>query len=197
MKSKFFKQQSTPITSQEAFEILSCTQVLSDIEDILFHFRQLVDIKKSTLTSHALLDSKIPNNREFIKNLEGRFQKMKKAVEEGVLYPTLFGDVCKIKEDLGVILAYYQAQIREQQPVVNNYLRSAQSQKGELSSSISRAVDSKKSLLDKKDSNHLTKYVINFCAPDIMRQDIEKIAKIVQNPFLADHSDEPDFSYLK
>lgn len=198
MRTKFFRPTPKPIpkTSQEAFEILSTTEDLSNIKNILFHFKQLVNLEKSTLTSHSRASSKIPNNQQFIENLEINFQKLQDAVQNERPYPSLFGDVCKLKEDLQVILGYYQAQIKRNQPIAGDYLRSVQSKHSEFHTLASEIAAYENTLLDQKDSNILTKYTINFCANDTMHKDIGKIGEIVQKPFLFDHKNEPKFSYM-
>ncbi|MCE0724410.1 MULTISPECIES: hypothetical protein [Legionella] len=196
MQSKFFNSASIPKTSQEAFRILTKTDDLEDIQNILFHFKQLVDIKKSRLTSHGRQDSKIPNNQKFIENMETLFQKLQNAVADGKPYQSLFGDVCKLKEDLQVILGYYQSQIRHNQPIVKSYLKQANSKDSAVRTLATEIESHEKSLLDEEDSSILAKYTINFSATDIMRKDIEMISDIVLRPYLADHSNEPGFSYI-
>lgn len=190
MLAKFFKKKPKPIpqTSLEAFDILSLSSDLSEIGDILFHFKQLIDIKRSILTSHALSNSKIPDNQQFIDDLDALFNKLQEAVESTKPYHSLYGDVCKLKEGLGVILRYYQFQMRVDQPIASANLERTRSQLPEIATH---------SLLDDKDSSILTKYTINFSAWAIMAKDIETISTIVLNPFLADHSNEPKFSYLQ
>ncbi|CAM3045777.1 Uncharacterised protein [Legionella steigerwaltii] len=199
MKSKHFKPQPIPKTSEEAFDILSTTQDLDDISGILFRFKQLVNVERSVLTSHALQNSRVPNNQEFIDDLDARFNRLQKAVDDGKPYPTLYGDVCKVKDGISVILAYYQSQIKKEQPIASAYLReSLRRGTGELSTLISEISRNKHSTaLDEKDSNILAKYTINSCAKSIMKDDVATIASIVQKPFLADHRDDPKFSYLK
>ncbi|KTD74109.1 hypothetical protein Ltuc_1956 [Legionella tucsonensis] len=196
MESKFFNSTSIPKTSKEAFRTLTKTQDLKNIEDILFNFKQLVSIKKSKLTSHARQNSIIPNNQEFIENMETLLKKLQNAVANEKPYQSLFGDVCKLKEDLQVILGYYQSQIRQNQPIVKSYLKQAQGKHGELRAVVSGIQSHEKSLLNKEDSSILTKYTINFCADDNMHKDIEMIGNIVLRPCLADHSNEPGFSYI-
>ncbi|HHF7374994.1 hypothetical protein [Legionella bozemanae] len=195
MESKFFNNKSIPKPSQEAFHILINSSDLEEIESILFHFKQLVDINKSVLTSHARQDSKIADNQEFIENMEKRFQKLQDAVSSGKPYQSLFGDVCALKEDLQVILGYYQSQINQKQPIARSYLRQAQSKHSEVGILAAGIVSQEKSLLDADDSNLLAKYTINFSAADIMQKDIKMIGDIVMKPYLADHSNESGFSY--
>ncbi|KTD69092.1 hypothetical protein Lste_2250 [Legionella steelei] len=196
-KVRFYQPQPFPKTSQEAFDILSYNQDLSEIKDILFNFKQLVDIKKSVLTSHTLPDSKIPNNQAFIDNLETRINRLEAAVDKDEAYPSFYGDVCKVKEDLQVILGYYQSQIKQGQPIVKSYMRQAQSSASELTALASELASEQHPILDNKDSRMLTKYTINYCATDIMQEDVATIEYIVQKPYLLDHSDDPQFSYLK
>lgn len=195
MESKFFNNKSIPKSSQEAFHILTNSSDLEEIESILFHFKQLVDINKSVLTSHARQDSKIADNQEFIENMEKRFQKLQDAVSSGKPYQSLFGDVCALKEDLQVILGYYQSQINQKQPIARSYLRQAQSKHSEVGILAAGIASQEKSLLDADDSNLLAKYTINFSAADIMQKDIKMIGDIVMKPYLADHSNESGFSY--
>ncbi|MGM9454767.1 hypothetical protein ACTAZI_15695 [Legionella bozemanae] len=195
MESKFFNNKSIPKSSQEAFHILTNSSDLEEIESILFHFKQLVDINKSVLTSHARQDSKIADNQEFIENMEKRFQKLQDAVSSETPYQSLFGDVCALKEDLQVILGYYQSQINQKQPIARSYLRQAQSKHSEVGILAAGIASQEKSLLDADDSNLLAKYTINFSAADIMQKDIKMIGDIVMKPYLADHSNESGFSY--
>ncbi|WP_131779210.1 hypothetical protein [Legionella bozemanae] len=195
MESKFFNNKSIPKSSQEAFHILTNSSDLEAIESILFHFKQLVDINKSVLTSHARQDSKIADNQELIENMEKRFQKLQDAVSSEKPYQSLFGDVCALKEDLQVILGYYQSQINQKQPIARSYLRQAQSKHSEVGILAAGIASQEKSLLDADDSNLLAKYTLNFSAADIMQKDIKTISDIVMKPYLADHSNESGFSY--
>ncbi|PWY54171.1 hypothetical protein DGG96_18335 [Legionella qingyii] len=192
----FFKKQSIPKTSQEAFDILASFDDLSNIEKIVFHFKQLVNTEKSVLNSHALSNGRISDNKEFINGLDERLKRLKDAVNEGKPYQSFYGDVCRLKEDLQVILGYYQSQIKRNQPIVREYLRNTQYRDSDLAILASSIAAEDTSLLDEQDSKVLTKYSINFCAPSIMKEDIEKIGQIVQKSFLADHRHEPEFSYM-
>ncbi|KTD40593.1 hypothetical protein [Legionella parisiensis] len=196
MESKFFNDKSIPKPSKEAFHILTNSSDLKEIESILFHFKQLVNISKSVLTSHTRQNSKITDNREFIENMENRFQKLQDAVSTGKPYQSLFGDVCALKEDLQVILGYYDSQIRQKQPIAKSYLRQAQRKDSKIESLAAGIASQEKSLLDTDESNILAKYTLNFCAADIMQQDMEMICDIVMKPYLADHSNEAGFSYI-
>ncbi|KTD01844.1 hypothetical protein OQJ19_12725 [Fluoribacter gormanii] len=192
----FFKTQSIPKTSQEAYEILASFDDLSNIEKIVFHFKQLVNIEKSVLNSHTLSNGRIGDNKEFIDGLEARLKKLQDAVNDGKPYQSLYGDVCRLKEDLQVIMGYYQSQIKRDQPIVRDYLRKTQYRNSDLAILASSIAAEDTSLLDEQDTKVLTKYSINFCAPTIMKEDIEKIGDIVQKSFLADHRHEPEFSYM-
>ncbi|WP_392536626.1 hypothetical protein [Legionella sp. 227] len=196
MQMKLFKQQPFPKTSLEAFDILSSTDDLADIQSIFFNFMQLVNIRNSVLTSHALPNSKIANNQAFIMDLETRINRLQRAVAEDKPYPSLYGDVCKVKEGLGVILGYYQSEIKKGQPIVGRFLRDAQSRSSQITALASEVARNEHPNLDKIDSRMLTKYTINYCATDIMQDDVATIAEIVQKPYLADHSDDPKFSYV-
>ncbi|HHT0591972.1 TPA: lpg1124 family Dot/Icm T4SS effector [Legionella anisa] len=196
MQAKFFDSTSIPKTSQEAFHLLTKSHDLEEIQNVLFHFKQLVNIKKSKLISHARQDSKIPNNQEFIENLETLFQRLKSAVEDEKPYQSLFGDVCKLKEDLQVILGYYNSQLCQNQPIVKSYLRQARSKHSEVGTVASGILSQEKSLLNEEDSSILTKYTINFSAEDIMIKDLQMISDFVLKPHLADHSKEAGFSYI-
>ncbi|MCW8398055.1 hypothetical protein OQJ26_04520 [Legionella sp. PATHC038] len=196
MQMKLFKQQPIPKTSQEAFDILSCSYDLDDIQSIFFNFKQLVSIRKSVLTSHALPNSTVPDNQAFIIDLETRINRLQTAVAEEKPYPTLYGDVCKVKESLGVILGYYQSQIKKDQPIASSFVRDAQSPSSQITALASEVASDAHPTLNKIDSRMLTKYTINYCATDIMEDDVATIAEIVQKPFLADHSDDPKFSYI-
>ncbi|MCW8408067.1 hypothetical protein OQJ13_03675 [Legionella sp. PATHC035] len=196
MQMKLFKQQPFPKTSLEAFDILSSTDDLAEIKSIFFNFMQLVNIRNSVLTSHALPNSKVSNNQAFIMDLETRINRLQRAVAEDKPYPSLYGDVCKVKEGLGVILGYYQSEIKKGQPIVRRFLRDAQSSSSQITALASEVARNEHPNLDKIDSRMLTKYTINYCATDIMQDDVATIAEIVQKPYLADHSDDPKFSYV-
>ncbi|QMT60868.1 hypothetical protein [Legionella sp. PC997] len=194
--TSFFKKESIPKTSQEAFDILSCSTDLADMEQIVFHFKNLVDVEKSVLKSHALRDGRITNNQEFIADLEARLQKLQDAVNDEKPYKSLFGDVCKVKESLQVILGYYQDQQKARQRIVSNYLGSTKQKSNDVAILASSIATNNTTLLDEQDSKVLIKYSINFCAPTIMKEDIEKIGNIAQKSFLADHHQDPQFSYM-
>ncbi len=185
-----------PKTSQEAFDILDSSADLDDIKRIVFHFKQLVNTKRSILNSHALLNGRISDNKEFIYGLEERLNKLQQAVDNNAPYPSLYGDVCRLKGDLQVILGYYQAQIKRNQPIVRDYLKATQHPESNLAILASSIAAHDTTSLDKQASKAFIKYTINYCAPSIMKEDIEKIGEIVQKPFLADHHDEPGFSYI-
>lgn len=148
------------------------------------------------MTSHALPNSTVPDNQAFIIDLEARINRLQTAVAEGKPYPTLYGDVCKVKEGLGVILGYYQSQIKKDQPIASSFVRDAQSRSSQITALASEVAGDEHPFLNKIDSRMLTKYTINYCATDIMQDDVATIAEIVQKPYLADHSDDPKFSYI-
>lgn len=192
----FSKSKTIPLTSLEAFNILSASNDLENIAKILFHFNQLVDMNKSTLKSLHRSDSKITNNQKFLKEMDACYCRLNNAVKKNKPYPTLYGDLCLLKEHLQVILWYYQKQIEKHQPIAKSYLHEMVKNRkfSTLKSDISHG---DKPRLSKKDSHILTKYTINFCAKDIMRKDIITIGNFVLNPFLADHKDEINFTYCK
>ncbi|KTC90504.1 hypothetical protein [Fluoribacter dumoffii] len=199
MQTKFYKPQPIPKTSKEAFALLSDPHN-NDVENmgrIIFNFKQLVSKDESVLTSHALSNSRINDNQKFIDDLDSRFARLQKAIIEKRLYPTLFGDVCKIKEDLQVISAYYQSQLKKGQPIVQTYLRQAQHKSSPLTALASDVSHGKHPIHDKKDTDLLTKYIVNYCANHNMQGAIKQISEIVQKPYLFDHSDDPKFSYLQ
>lgn len=197
VKVRFYQPQPFPKTSQEAYSILRTTEDLSDMAGIVFRFKQLVNIQKSVLTSLTLANPTIRDNQKFIDELEARINKLQKALDEEKPYPSLYGDVCKIKADLGVILGYYQSQMKQGQPIVKSYMRQAQSSTSELTALACELAGEQHPILDKKDSSMLTKYTTNYCANSIMQEDVSTIDGIIQRPFLLDHSDDPQFSYLQ
>ncbi|HFF3083706.1 hypothetical protein [Legionella pneumophila] len=183
-----------PLTSQEAYQILCTTDYLKKISKIIFNFQQLFDVERSILRSHHKFNSRISNNKEFLQDLDARYNRLNQAVQNNGPYPCLYGDVCLLKEYLQVILGYYQEQLKEDQPVAENNLRRIRGSHkfSTLISDISKGDHPK---LSKKDSAVLISYTINFCAETNMWNDIKTISEIVIQPFLLDHKDEEDFSY--
>ncbi|CZJ95619.1 lpg1124 family Dot/Icm T4SS effector [Legionella pneumophila] len=193
MRMKMFSK-TIPLTSQEAFEILCTTDYLKKISKIIFNFQQLFNVERSTLLSHHKFNPKISNNREFLQDLEARYDHLNHAVQNNEPYPFLYGDVCLLKEYLQVILGYYQEQLKEEQPVAKKNLRRIKGSHkfSTLMSDISKGEHPK---LGKKDSEILIKYTINFCAESTMWNDVKTISDLVIKPFLFDHRDEEGFSY--
>ncbi|HFR5479696.1 TPA: hypothetical protein ACHWYB_002884, partial [Legionella pneumophila] len=161
---------------------------------IIFNFQQLFNVERSTLLSHHKFNPKISNNREFLQDLEARYDRLNHAVQNNEPYPFLYGDVCLLKEYLQVILGYYQEQLKEEQPVAKKNLRRIKGSHkfSTLMSDISKGEHPK---LGKKDSEILIKYTINFCAESTMWNDVKTISDLVIKPFLFDHRDEEGFSY--
>ncbi|STY29864.1 Uncharacterised protein [Legionella wadsworthii] len=193
MLSKFFSTD-LPVSSREAFEALKNSQDLNKIQEILSHFNELVHLKNSTLTSLARSNPKISNNQIFIMEMETRFHKLRDALQNEKPYKHLFGDLCQLKEDLQVILRYYQKQIDEGQPIAADHMRRANGKYGELRGITSKF--SSQHVLSEPESDALIKYTLNFCASDVMKNDIAVISEIIQKPHLADHSRDSGFSYF-
>ncbi|HAU0263880.1 TPA: lpg1124 family Dot/Icm T4SS effector [Legionella pneumophila] len=186
--------KTIPLTSQEAFEILCTTDYLKKISKIIFNFQQLFNVERSTLLSHHKFNPKISNNREFLQDLEARYDRLNQAIENNEPYPFLYGDVCLLKEYLQVILGYYQDQLKAHQPVANSYLKRI-TKSHKFSTLMSDISEEEHPELGKKDSEILIKYTINFCAKKIMMEDLKTISDLVIKPFLFDHKDEKGFSY--
>ncbi|HAT2010559.1 TPA: hypothetical protein I8Z88_002811 [Legionella pneumophila] len=189
MRMKMFSK-TIPLTSQEAFEILCTTDHLKKISKIIFNFQQLFNVESSTLLSHHKFNPKVSNNREFLQDLEARYNRLNHAVQNNEPYPFLYGDVCLLKEYLQVILGYYQDQLKTHQPVANSYLKGITK-----SRKFSTLMSDDHHELSKKDSEILIKYTINFCAESTMWNDVKTISDLVIKPFLFDHRDEEGFSY--
>ncbi|HAT8178949.1 TPA: hypothetical protein JA361_05610 [Legionella pneumophila] len=193
MRMKMFSK-TIPLTSQEAFEILCSTDYLKKISEIIFNFKQLFNVKSSTLLSHHKFNPRVSNNQEFLQELDTYYNRLNHAVQNNDPYPFLYGDVCLLKEYLQVILGYYQDQLKKHQPVANSYLKGITKSR-KFSALMSDISEGDHPELSKKDSAVLIKYTINFCAKRIMTEDLKTISDIVIKPFLLDHKDEQDFSY--
>ncbi|MCW8443018.1 hypothetical protein OQJ05_03000 [Fluoribacter gormanii] len=193
MRAKFFNKKTIPQTSQNAFALLN-SDTLSSIEKILSNFIHLIDIEKSVLTHPH---SAISDNQEFLKDLKARFNKMRKALDHGKPYRSLFRDVCKLKEGLEVIFGYYQTQIELCQPIAKDYLRKIRSEDSDVATLLHKiAYTEKKYAFHQNESKIIKKHIINVTAQDVMEQDMTSIREIVQQSLSVDHLDDSEFSCI-
>jgi hypothetical protein len=176
-----------PLTSVEAYKSLQGHYSLKQMERFVRNFKCLFDTQSSVLRDLQKEDSSV-DNQEFLDELTKTSDRLIAALKTHEPYSTLFGDLMKFKNQLQVILGYYQTQIETDQPVASDFVKNF---KGVLPSAR------KVGLLSDSDSMELFFYTINFCANDVMRKDIRSISSFILEPFLEDHSKEVGFSYVR
>ncbi|KTD74666.1 hypothetical protein [Legionella waltersii] len=176
-----------PLTSLEAYQILQDQQSCEVIERVVRNFQNLVNTQTSVLVDLQKGEAAM-NNQEFLDQLIKTSGRLISALKCHTPYSTLFGDLVKFKSQLQVILRYYQTQIATGQPIAKQFVMNAE----EILPSIHT-----EGLLSDSESMELLMYSINYCADDIMKNDLKNIYDFILDPFLLDHSKEEGFSYFR
>lgn len=184
------QQDTIPLTSLEAFEILKQDNAVIELTSLVFHFQQLIDLKNSVLVDLSRSSDLKHENSQFIKNLTDLSHRLFNAINNNTPYPTLFGDLLNLKTQLQIVSLYYQEELRLGQPI-------AQAFTDNIKRNYAHCFDQEHSdILSSEDEDLLVKYTINYCADSIMKLDIPRISQFILKAHLEDHSATKEFSYL-
>ncbi|KTD42448.1 hypothetical protein [Legionella quateirensis] len=181
-----------PLSSIEAHNILKELNAERDIPQYIYNFIQLVDLNNSQLIDLSQGSNQPLNNQQFIDTMITTANRLLFALMNDSPYPTLYGDLMKLKTHFQVILLYYQEECQQGQPIANAYIQRFTNR----INSNPDEIGGDQGLLNIEESKRLTKYTIHYCAENIMRKDIPLLSSFIVQPFLKNHNSEKNFSYL-
>ena len=187
------QQIRIPLSSIEAHNILKQINAERDIPQYIYNFIQLFDLNNSQLIDLAQSSNQPLNNKQFLDSLIGTVNRLLFAVMGDSPYPTLYGDLIKLKSHFQVILLYYQEECQQGQPIARAYIERFT----DRINSKSDEINGDKGLLNIEESNGLIKYTMNYSAEYIMKKDMPLLSAFILQPFLEDHHPEKNFSYLR
>jgi hypothetical protein len=187
----FFKDSISPL-SINACNRLQESAMFGKVADTINHFNLLIGDKVTTLNS---LHSRTPlKTKAFIKDLNKRAKRMGAAIESNAPYNSFFGDLCMLKEQLQVILGYYQSQLETDGDKVRlkstassiEFVKKANNSSTKLGKRYKNLSRIQGRLITDRESEQWIKYVLNYSALDTMQQDIKFISTFVLMPLVSD-----------
>ncbi|MBL7481242.1 hypothetical protein [Legionella bononiensis] len=193
IESPYEHEIHIPLSSIEAHNILKQINAERDIPQYIYNFMHLVDLNNSQLIDLAQSSNQPLNNKQFLETLTATANRLLFALMNDSPYPTLYGDLMKLKAHFQVILLYYQKERQQGQPIASAYIQRFT----DRIKSNPDEIDGDHGLLNIEESNRLTKYTINYSAQYIMKKDMPLLSAFILQPFLENHTSEKNFSYLR
>lgn len=179
-----------PLPSLEAYTLLKRRQQDITITNFIVHFTnfpldETLDLKKSVNTKDFILDFSLTSGRLLY------------ALDNEKPYPTLLSDLIRFQEQLQVIMRYYQTEIENGQTVANSFLRQSKNHNSSVNILLNKSSKGLKPELNDNEANLIKQIIYASNADRLMKEQLHLLEEFILAPYLMDHSDEPNFSYLK